>query len=138
MRYLKRSAKPSSDSFLLGPGRTERDAVVAADRDVGAAGMGVGVVGVVGNMSWTGDTCDADDAGDAAVFGDVWDVCDADDGEDANNAGDVHGAAVVGDAGDVVLPDVCEGDLSLACGGVDRAVTTSSSEGGKAVSSSSK
>ena len=133
---MNRSAKPSSDNLRLGEGRTERDERVSVDRDVGAAEMGVGVVGVVGDMRCMGAVRDVDnegDTGDVAVV-DECEVCDAGDATDVADVG--QGDAEAGDViAEVSGPDERTGDCPFR---PDKPVTTSSSEGGRTVSSSSR
>ena len=136
MRYLKRSAKPSSDNLRLGEGRIERDERVSVDRDVGTAEMGVGVVGVVGDMRCMGDVRDVDNEGDTGDVADVdeCEICDAGDATDVGNVG--QGDA---EAGGVVAEVSESGERTGDCpSGPDKPVTTSSSEGGRTVSSSSR
>ena len=104
---------------------------MSVDRDVGTAEMGVGVVGVVGDMRCMGDVRDVDnegDTGDVAVV-DECEVCDA---GDATDVGDVGLGGVVAK---VSGSDERTGDCPS---GPDKPVTTSSSEGGRTVSSSSR
>lgn len=137
MRYLNRSAKPSSDNLRLGEGRTERDERVSVDRDVGAAEMGVGVVGVVGDMNCMGDVRDVDNEGDISDVADVdeCEICDAGDAGDAGDATDVGDVGLGGVVAEVSESDERTGDCPS---GPNKPVTTSSSEGGRTVSSSSR